>query len=265
MCESGAGKATVLDCKHILDILASSFAETLWPTRCALCDMPGSLICDACRTTLPLIDLAYACPRCGAPYGVFTCTQCHTPDATDRTGRVLGPPFPFNAARCALEFEEGGGHIVSVYKDAGERRLAEVIAQLMLDALRGAPAQGVPDWSRWADTLVAVPASASAIRRRGFDHMGLVAAQIAKESGLPLLEPLEHLRKALDQRGLSDEQRAANRAGSFGIIEDFETQLGRVILLDDVFTTGASASAATEALLDAGAKEVRFLAFSRVW
>ncbi|NTU89736.1 MAG: hypothetical protein HGA54_07520, partial [Actinobacteria bacterium] len=59
-----------------LSVLREGFLELAWPARCVGCDLPGTLLCADCEGSLPLIDVATACPSCGAPYGVVVCTEC---------------------------------------------------------------------------------------------------------------------------------------------------------------------------------------------
>lgn len=142
------------------------------------------------------------------------------------------------------------------------------------------------DWSQWADALTYVPASPEALRRRGFDHMERVAQIVAQRTGLPLVHALASRKGAHDQRKLGRGERLANRSGSFSLATDERTKhegdlgatgedasvtlragrmLQRVILVDDVFTTGATLSAATQVLLDGGVREVRAVTCCRVW
>lgn len=150
------------------------------------------------------------------------------------------------------------------------------------------------DWSQWADALTYVPASPEALRRRGFDHMERVAQIVAQRTGLPLVHALASRKGAHDQRKLGRGERLANRSGSFELATGMragppgETEtiragnleaLGasgsvamgademppRIVLIDDVFTTGATLSAATQVLLDGGVREVRAVTCCRVW
>ena len=142
------------------------------------------------------------------------------------------------------------------------------------------------DWSQWAGALTYVPASPEALRRRGFDHMERVAQIVAQRTGLPLVHALTSRKGAHDQRKLGRGERLANRSGSFSLATDERTKhegdlgatgedasvtlragrmLQRVILVDDVFTTGATLSAATQVLLDGGVREVRAVTCCRVW
>ncbi len=222
---------------------------------------------------MPRIDQRLACPRCGAPWGHIVCTQCPAPGSVGRDERPLPAPFPFAGARAATSFSGVARDIVHAYKDGDERRLADVMADELVCALRGswqpelpadlaARARGPCDWTGRLDCIVAVPCTPQALRRRGFDHVGLVAQGLGARLGLPCRAALRS-RKSADQRMLSAEERRRNRAGSFAACADVAG--ARVLLLDDVLTTGATASAAAEALHAAGAESVHVAVFSRVW
>ena len=304
----GAGRPQLHDFNHIYKVLATSILETISPTRCVVCDMPGSVLCGGCASSLPFIDLARACPRCGAPYGRMLCTECPMPGSESA---LLHPEeaFPFTQARSALSFEEGARRIISTYKDGDELRLDAVIASLLCAAIRGrtlgqtdrsfAPvstgtstfwdkwtghlsqkptetkaSQRVSppsprDWTQWADALVYVPASPEALLRRGFDHMERVAEIVARRTGIPLVHALASCKGARDQRELGRSERQANRSGSFSLaveaISGADSLPQRIILIDDVFTTGATLSAAAHTLLDGGVREIRTVTCCRVW
>lgn len=125
------------------------------------------------------------------------------------------------------------------------------------------------DWSQWADALVYVPASPEALLRRGFDHMERVAEIVARRTGMALVHALASCKGARDQRELGRGERLANRSGSFslaaGAISDAGAPPRRIVLIDDVFTTGATLSAAAHVLLDGGAHEIRTVTCCRVW
>ena len=125
------------------------------------------------------------------------------------------------------------------------------------------------DWSQWADALVYVPASPEALLRRGFDHMERVAEIVARRTGMALVHALASCKGARDQRELGRGERLANRSGSFslaaGAISDADVPPRRIVLIDDVFTTGATLSAAAHVLLDGGAHEIRTVTCCRVW
>ena len=134
-------------------------------------------------------------------------------------------------------FSPRTGKIVRVFKDQGERRLASTMAMMMQRAMP-------PDWV--FDVIVHVPATKAAYRRRGFDHAELIARSLSDRTGIMLVDGL-----------------ARPLAGSFEARPDVCGEL-RILLVDDVCTTGATLCAATDALLAAGAREVRCLTFARV-
>lgn len=312
----GPERPQLHDFNHIYKVLATSILETISPTRCVVCDMPGSVLCEGCASSLPFIDLALACPRCGAPFGRTLCTECPMPGSESA---LLHPEeaFPFTQARAALSFEDGARRIIGTYKDGDELRLDAVIASLLCAAIRGrtmgqmdrsfvpcgrtmgADIPGPPavisseaerpavisseaersreissspplqDWAQWADALVYVPASPEALLRRGFDHMERVAEIVSRRTGMTIVHALVSCKGACDQRELGRRERLANRSGSFSLAADAVPEADalprRIVLIDDVFTTGATLSAAAHVLLDGGAHEIRTVTCCRVW
>lgn len=233
---------------------ADELAELVWPTRCVGCDQPGELLCDECRAALPWIEQRLACPVCGAPYGFLTCTEC---DGT----------WPTRAAVAATGFHGTPARLVAALKDAHELRLTPVMAAAMLTALDEASAWPAPDGApRFdpdaVDGVCFVPATAAAYARRGFDHMELVARALANAADLPLADVLVRA-ASRDQRELGRRERAANLSGTMRVVGDVAG--GRLLLLDDVATTGASIAEATRALLARGAASVTAYVFARVW
>lgn len=215
--------------------------DLVFPPRCAGCDAPGTLLCDECRLAVARIDPGGACPRCGAPLGGrAVCAECR------------GSAFAFSAARCAATLEPPVSRAIVLLKDGGERRYACVLAELLAGCAGG--------WLDASDVLVPVPAAPSAVRRRGFDHAADIARELGRCVGLPVQRPLRATRGA-DQRALGRSDRFANRQGAFEV-ED-ASDLQHVVLVDDVFTTGATFDAAACALAGAGATRIRALAVAR--
>lgn len=215
--------------------LLAGVAEVIAPTRCAGCELPGALLCDRCRAALPLIDATRACPRCGAPGGVMWCGEC------------CDAEYAFSTVRCAGVLEPPLSRLVTVYKDAGEMRLAPLLAELL--------AAAVGEWADWPDAVVPVPPSPAAVARRGFDHTARVAAELGLLLVVPAYDALA-CRPRRDQRALSRGRRLTNAAGSIAALPGVAPP-SHVLLIDDVLTTGATLDAAARALRDAGASEVR--------
>lgn len=230
-------------------LVRDAAVETLWPTRCAVCDAPGQVLCDQCARALPVIDWWAACPRCGAPWGRLQCCECN-PVTLGASGRTT---LPLAQAASAVALDEAARAVVVTYKDRGERRLADVMAGRMAACVP-------PAWLDEAQAVTFVPASAAACRRRGFDHGALLAEGVAQRLGLPCARLLSRPRSA-DQRGLTRAARGANMAGSLSALP--KAVEGPVIVTDDVCTTGATLCAAADALIAAGAPRVYALTFAR--
>jgi ComF family protein len=214
--------------------------DFIFPPNCAGCDRPATLLCPSCAERVPRIDPHRACPRCGAP-STGKCRECG------------GRTFAFSAARCAALLEPPVSRAIVLLKDGGERRYAEPLAALLVGAAQ--------DWLGPDDVIVPVPASPAAVRRRGFDHAADLARALARATGNRLALPLLAQRSA-DQRVLTREERFANRSDAFRIAPGAELP-ARLVLVDDVFTTGATLDAAARLLRSAGAIEVRALTVAR--
>ena len=228
--------------------------ELLWPTRCVSCDMPGELLCSDCRESLPWIAQRWACPVCGAPYGWLTCTYCEG----DWESRTIV---------CALRFAQSSSQMVACLKDRSELRLAKVNAAAMATSLDEACGCCAPDGSprfdpAKTDAICFVPATASAYARRGFDHMELVARELSSLIGIALFDVLQRS-SAGDQRALGRNERVSNLKGTVSVTDDVSDM--RLLLVDDVVTTGASLRESTRALLGRGAREVTCAALARAW
>lgn len=224
-------------------MLLDALLEVIHPTRCAGCDLPGKLLCAACLADMPLVVRESACKHCGTPFGTLTCTECW-----NRT-------FSFGSARCLGSLERPLSRALTLYKDGGERRLAAEFAAMLVGTLG--------EWSGWADAVVAVPASDAAKIRRGFDHMALIASSVAETWDVPLI-PALLVRAAADQRRLGRDARRANAATALYPAAGVAVPR-HIVLLDDVITTASTADAASAALLNAGATEVRVGALARAW
>ncbi len=234
-------------------LAAEALAETFWPTRCVLCDAPGALLCSACLPRLCFIDHWNACPRCGAPFGRIQCSECNRV-ALKELGRIR---LPFSSCTSAVVFDGASAPLVTVYKDQGEQRLAEVLAEMI--ARQVPPALCKESYLQ----VAYLPATRKALRRRGFDHAGLLAEAVAQQLGLGCLCPFEPPRHK-DQRGLTRRGRIENMAAGLAVRPDIPLP-GRLLLVDDVFTTGSTLIAATDALLSAGVTGVDCATFARVW
>jgi competence protein ComFC len=219
----------------------AALADMFYPERCVGCGhRSNDVLCRGCFEALPRVG-SPTCGRCGLPtaFATFVCEACKNVD------------FGFESARAPLRYEGVGKEIVHSLKYRGYKKIvARLAAPLMLDAL---------DDGRF-DAVVPVPLHRSRHRKRGFNQAELLARGVAAEINAPLSDTLEVVRSTRDQVELSAAQRRANVAGAYSAGAPLR---GRVLLIDDVFTTGATMSACASTLILAGAKNVHALSLCR--
>lgn len=232
---------------------ASFLRSELSPIVCMSCHKRGHFICENCYTRLPFISPSLACCNCASPYGWLSCTACDEPWELTQTSSVL-------------ELSPLVRRMITDFKDRGELRLAVVIAALLssyvMQLLDKDGASARAHAFLHPDCVCFVPATASAYRRRGFDHMELVAKNFCAYTRLPFAD-IALRPQAADQRKLSRTARLANLSGSISILRDCSGL--SFLILDDVITTGASIRELASALRARGAREVAALSFARAW
>lgn len=238
--------------KRMLRNAAEVALELLWPTRCAVCDLPGDdVLCSECESKLVPVDACMACPRCGAPYGVVQCTECNEV----MLGSAGMDSLPVDSMAHALLLDDAARRIVSAYKDGDERRLVRRIAEWTSRYVK-------PSEVRDGYVVTYVPDSKEAFRRRGFDHSQEIAEELASLCGLECAELFERP-SSVDQRELGRRQRIDNMKGRLRLKEGTAVPR-RVLVVDDVCTTGATIYAACSALRDAGTESIHALTFAQV-
>jgi len=215
--------------------------ELLFPARCVGCGRRGQLLCDDCRADLPL--LSGGCRRCALPRGV-TRSAC-------RGCSQLSPALTSLRAVCA--FEGPARSAVHAFKFRGGRNLAPVLGEVIRDYLRTSPMR--------VDLVVPVPIAPRRQRERGYNQARLLAEQVAPHV-CGVLDP--HVFERDDrpaQQTLGAADRRANLATAIRVRRAVPE--ARVLIVDDVATTGATVSACAEALASAGAVYIRALVFAR--
>ena len=213
--------------------------ELLLPQRCVVCSRPGVQVCDSCRVALPRI-VPPLCDRCGAPtaWSVARCAEC--------SGRRLA----FASARAAVAYDDAVRALVREWKERGLRRLAVLAADLV--------AGNVERFD--AAVLVPVPADRDRSLKRGHEPATQLARELGRRWELPVERLLRRTRAGPRQRGLSHADRRANVRGAFVAARQIQT---RIILIDDVYTTGSTVNAAASALRKGGARRVDVVTFAR--
>jgi predicted amidophosphoribosyltransferase len=154
------------------------------------------------------------------------------------------------SARAAVEYDRAVSALVLAWKERGLRRLARLAAELVDDVVARPRAY----------TMTFVPADDDRSLRRGQHPAERLAAELARRWQLPLAPLLERRGRSRPQRGLPLADRRRNVSGAFRAVSRSPTS---VVLVDDVYTSGATASAAASALRTAGASRVHVVTFAR--
>ena len=211
--------------------------DLLLPQRCVVCGRGGRQLCAQCRAELPRLEPPL-CAQCGAPtaWPVERCREC--------AGRRLA----FASARAAVGYDEAARRLVHAWKERGLRRLAAEAAQVVVARLPP------PD----VHALTFVPADNRRRLERGHNPAERLALELSEAWGLPCLLLLARTRGGR-QRGSSAVERRTVR----GAFRARVAAPRSVAVIDDVYTTGATASAAATALRAAGARRVEAIAFAR--
>jgi predicted amidophosphoribosyltransferase len=213
--------------------------DLLLPQRCLVCSFPGAQVCDGCTAALRRIEPPL-CARCGAP----------TAWPVRRCGECAGRRLAFAHARAVLAYDDRLRPVVVAWKERGLRRLAGWAAAVVRESVAR------PD----AACVVFVPGDPDRRLKRGHHAAERLASELAAEWELPLRPLLSRARGSPRQRGLTQQERRRNVAGAFlahGCVP------ACVVLVDDVYTTGATANAAASALRKGGARRVEVVTFAR--
>ncbi|MBA3381162.1 MAG: ComF family protein [Actinobacteria bacterium] len=213
--------------------------DLLLPERCAVCERPGRALCERCRGELIRLSPP-VCERCGSPgtWPVRRCAEC--------SGRRLA----FARARAAVIYDSRAKALVRSWKEHGRRKLAAEAAALVAEVV------GRPE----VDALAHVPGDPERAWRRGVVPPRGLAAALGDLWDLPTCEPLRRSRSLPRQRGLALADRRRNVRGS--VIAEGEAPRA-VCLIDDVYTSGATADACASALRRVGARRVEVITLAR--
>lgn len=217
------------------------FFDFLFPPVCLGCDeeIDEGLICDSCRLLLFTSELD-VCRSCGRPClpEKGECGGCYPPLALSRIRAVGIYGKPFSNLVQALKYHEktslvpvlGAALALLVEQDSGLKQ---------------------------ADKICPVPLHPARQRERGYNQATLLAAEVARITHIPFFEPLIRKKNTSSQtKQANNDNRFKNVSGAFRVKNGECFDGMRLILVDDVMTTGATLSAAAQELLKAGAAEV---------
>ncbi len=246
-----------------LRALIRAAADFLIPSKCLLCATALEIgdprtICAPCDDALERFEPPW-CPRCGAPLPSHAALS-HSP--AHHCAACRENAFHFDKARAIGAFDDSLRELIHLFKYAGFTKLASEfaphLAKLAIDELGVEPND--------PDVIVThVPIEIARWRERGFDQARLLALRTAKRLGMRHAACLDRAKSTRSQTGLSARDRRRNMRGVFRArpkaAQTLESKT--CLLLDDVVTTGSTASACARELKKAGADAVHLLTICR--
>lgn len=237
-------------------LVGGAVLDALLPPQCVLCDAPvtaGGGFCRPCFAAVHVISPP-CCTCCGVPFG-------HAGQAGRDSvcPRCLEHPPPWRCARAALQYDVHSRRIILALKHGDRTELAAPLGAMMARAGAALLAE--------AEIIVPVPLHPQRLRARRYNQAALLARAVGRIGGVSVgVDILVRTRATSPLGELSAEQREVMVAGAFGVRLGSGVRIHgrRVLLVDDVLTSGATARGCVQALIGAGAARVDVLAAARV-
>jgi competence protein ComFC len=230
--------------------LVHGLADIIFPRNCILCrqyiaDQTSPQICARCYDRIKFNTPPF-CLRCSRHLDIFTvegvCATC------------LRYPIAFDSAWGAVNYNETAQKLLHLFKYHQKTAVRVIFARLMGEFLHSyqIPLGGF-------DYVTPIPLHPVRLRERGFNQSELLAQYVHTQTGIPVLNPLIRSRPTNIQAFLGQKERWTNLQGAFTMSRSFNINNKSILLVDDLLTTGATASAAALALKDGGARNVGLL------
>jgi ComF family protein len=249
----GACRGALGACRGALAAIPRLALDIALPTLCVSCREPvdGEGVCAECWAKLSFIEPPF-CPRLGIPF-------VYDPGPELLSMEAIANPPAYQRARAAVRYDDVARTLVHSLKYQDRTDLAPAMGRWM--------ARAGKELLEEADVLVPVPLHWRRGWSRRYNQSAALARVISRQSGVKLAtEALRRVRATEQQIGLSRPQRAANVQGAFKVTPERSAEVAgrRVVLIDDVLTSGATTDACARALLRAKAAQVDVLVFARV-
>lgn len=237
--------------KTFIARLGHGLLDLVYPPMCLVCEnrLESGTLCENCIASFEPVDDP-VCAVCGRGRGGATCRNC------ERFLTETGAAFAFDAARAGAVYGGALRHAIHLLKYRGGENLALPLGaflanRIVVDRLLPEPV---------AQIVAYVPMHPKRERGRGYNQARLLAEPVAELLGVPLLQSAAfvRIRNTTPQMGSSDRARRGNLRGETFAVQDEVAVRGKdVLLLDDVFTTGATVNACAAVLKKSGAASVR--------
>ncbi len=222
--------------------LYEAFLNALYPKKeyCILCGgISSENLCSNCASTVEFIH-DRRCLKCGKGLkDSFIDNIC--PDCKERK-------FSFHTAYSSFLYKGSGKEIIHKLKYDGKKEGARVLAKYMADIIISESLKG--------DVIVPVPIHEDKMSLRGFNQSFLIGEHLSRDLSLPLWPCLIRIKNTRDQFNLDKYERKLNIINAFSINLLYNVKDKRILLIDDVFTTGSTVDECSKVLMNSGAKDV---------
>jgi len=241
--------------------VASGVLDLLYPPSCLGCDasleemVEGVSLCEACQNQLAVIDWP-VCQRCAERVPEVP-GEPEDPGGEADCGHCRNDKLRFDQALAWGQYEGLLGELLLQMKRDRSERLAHLFSRLLIEEF------GEKLLAQKFDAVVAVPMHPWRRFLRGANSPAVMASIIGREIGVPFIQRQLSRRNSLAQKGLSRSSRFRNMRNEMRSRAGYHLGAFRVLLIDDILTTGATCSEAARALKQAGAAEVTVLVVGR--
>lgn len=235
------------DSQHILVEIWRGLIDLVYPPKCLVCgDMQATYLCASCYADIERIKPP-CCPRCAMPTPEGPCRECP------------GVDFSFDSATAAGVYSGVLKDAIHQLKYSGHRVMAPYLYELLVELLRSRNVL-----LQKIDCIVPVPIHPKRQRERGFNQSELLARGVGRALAIPVLSnAIRKSRLTPRQVELTGSLRREIVVGAFEVVRVDGFAGRRVLLIDDVFTTGSTCDAAASALRSGGAREIHVLTVAR--
>lgn len=230
--------------------LGKGLLELLYPPHCYLCGEPiqGGYICDGCLNEIERVEPPI-CDRCGGPLDNDRLDLC--PECANRIRY-------FHLARSYGFYEGGLAELIKALKYQGERALSKELARYLYEIADGVREQIGATY----EAITFVPMTKPELKERGFNQAALLAKDLGKALGVEAFPTLIKVRETEAQTKLKAKDRLENLKGAFSCATP-GPYCKSILLIDDVYTTGATANECSKVLKEGGYEQVLVLTVAR--
>lgn len=244
----------------MIEYIKEGLLNFVFPLDCKICEKPireskGYSICEDCFKTIELIERPY-CAKCGKPLiptdffkqnREILCLDCKR------------KKYSFEFSRSTGIYDKVLKKCIHLFKYYGEKKLAKPLGKLMVDSL-----VKNDEFKRKIDLIIPVPLHKNDLKKRGFNQSVLLGKVTGDYLSIPVRENVLVKKKLTPfQVNLSKKERKINILGAFSVEKPEEIKGKNILILDDVFTTGATVEECTKELMKARAKNIFVLTLAR--